>query len=876
MKKILWGGLVLALAAQSFAGVFISEYIEGSGSNKALEIYNNSGGTINLSNYQIKVSFNGGTTVVTRTLVGELVPQGGTYVLANSAASIPAILAAADTLDNGVCNFNGDDYIGLYQVVAGSPVLLDVIGIEGTDPGTSWTVAGDATGSLNHTLIRKPPIQSGNTNWLVSAGTSPADSEWMIQAQDYTSDLGQHTLDTGVPVIVNLAHAPLQPTSADPVTVTADVTDNGTLTAVNLVYTVDGGAAQTLAMTPGTPPSYAGVIPAQADLAEVAYHVEATDDQSHTTISGTGSYTVHDGFPCADIATIRANDANGSPVLMGQVRSVCGVVTLSNQLGTNGPIYITHATGSVACYGAGFLAGVSIGDEIQATGTVGFFNGLTELITPTFLNIVGHPGELTPVNTDLATLNAGGEAWEAQLVTVAGLELDPAAVWPPAGSNGTVTVLQGAESFTMFIDRDTDIDGSTAPSGTFDLVAVIGQYDQSAPYDAGYQLIPRSLADFTFVGNQPPSIGAVAHSPYVPDNTETVTVTATVVDDVALSWVNLHYQVNGGGFATTPMSVVSGDTWGGSIPAQADGAAVDYYVEAADDLNEINSSATYSYTVYATFPCADIATLHVNDAVGQPVLLGTTQYLCGVLTCADELGLGGPFYLQHATGSMALYGGALNTSTAVIGDEVEVVGVVGFYNGLTEVVNVANLTVTGHPGEPAALLTTIAALNAAGESFESQFIRLEACTLVDPLQWPAPGINGDVVIAQGVDTFTLHIDRDTDVDELPAPAGPFHVQGLAGQYDTLTPWDTGYQLTPRMATDITLVLPLDAPVVSIAYANPNVTLSWPAVAGATDYVVYTSTTNGYAGWNAGVATGGATSLMLPATGKAYFKVVAVN
>jgi hypothetical protein len=429
----------------------------------------------------------------------------------------------------------------------------------------------------------------------------------------------------------------------------------------------------------------------------------------------------------------------------------------------------------------------------------------------------------------------------------------------------------------MFIDRDTDIDGSPAPAGAFTLTAVIGQYDASSPYLDGHQLIPRSLADFTYAGNQPPSISAMTRLPYVPDNTEAVTVTALVVDDVSLASVVLNYQVNGGGVVTLPMSVVSGDIWGATIPAQADGAMVDYYVEATDNEAETSTSATFSYTVYAVFPCADIATIRANDGNGVPLLQGTTQYICGVLTVGSEFGSGGPFYLTHATGSVALFGGELYSSTAIIGDEIQAVGTVGFYNGLTEMENIAGVVVLGHVGEPVPVATTIAALSADPESFEAQFVQLLNCTLVDPLQWPAPGSHANVTIAQGADQFVMRIDRDTNIDENPAPGGPFHVVGVIGQFDGTAPYFEGYQMTPRRWADITLApQELDAPVVSAAYGGGLVNLSWAPVEGATDYIVFSSTSTGYDGWNAGVPTGGATFLSVPATGRAFYKVVAVN
>ncbi len=877
MKKLVLGGLLVMLAARSFAGVFISEYIEGTATNKALEIYNGTAASINMMNdYRLGVAFNGAATA-TMYQFNKNVAPGDVFVVANSSSNA-GILAVADTLSNGFANWNGDDFVGLYQMVAGSPVLIDVIGVLGTDPGTSWTLAGDATGSINHTLYRKPTFLVGNSNWTLSAGTNATDSEWTIAAVDNWTDLGMHTVDTGIPVIGGMTHAPENPHSTEAVTVSANVSDNGALTAVNLVYTVNGGGAQSVAMTLGVAPSYSGVIPAQADLAVVAYHIEATDDASNTTVSGTGTYTVHDSFPCADMATIRANDANGSPLLLNQVRSVCGVVTATNQFGVAGPVYITGSTGSVALYGAGYLTGVTIGDEIQATGTVGFYNGLTEFINPTFLNIVSHPGEPTPVPVTLAQLTANGEAYEAQFVTLTGLTLDPAAIWPAANSNSSVLVWQGADSFTMYVDRDTDIDGTPAPTGTFNLKAVIGQFDAATPYFEGYQLLPRFTADFTFTGNQPPSITAITHTPYVPTSSEAVTVSATIVDDVALANVAMLYQVNGGGYSSTAMTQGVGDVWSATIPAQSDGALVEFYLEATDDQSDMSTSATASYTVYDVFPCGDIAAMRVLDANGVPVMVNQRVFVCGTVTATNQFdATRGPVYITGPTGSVAVYGTAALPAGLALGDAIEAIGTLKNYNGLVELDPTEYADITGHPGVVTPTVVTLAQLIAGAEAYEAQLVKVTGLTLDPAAVWPASGANATLTVWQGTDSFALQIDKDTDLDEGTAPAGPFDLVALIGQYDTATPFDAGYQLLPRFQTDITLVpTSLDTPVVSVVYANPNVTLSWLPVANATNYTVFTSSTSAYAGWDAGVAVGNVTSVTLPATGKAFYKVVANN
>ena len=88
--------------------LFFSEYIEGTNNNKVLEIYNPTTSPINLTNYKVWISFNGGTTTSSVYLQGILNPDS-VYVLANTSASAP-VLALADQL-SGALDFNGDDAV---------------------------------------------------------------------------------------------------------------------------------------------------------------------------------------------------------------------------------------------------------------------------------------------------------------------------------------------------------------------------------------------------------------------------------------------------------------------------------------------------------------------------------------------------------------------------------------------------------------------------------------------------------------------------------------------------------------------------------------------------------------------------------------------
>ncbi len=131
---------------ETFPTLYFTEYVEGSSYNKALEIYNASGNTINLDNqnYILELYLNGNSSPSkTISLVGNI-DAGEVFVIANPNAD-EAILDVSNQTSSSL-TFNGDDAIVLKQ---GSKIL-NVIGQIGYDPGTAWGSGSNST--ANNTL----------------------------------------------------------------------------------------------------------------------------------------------------------------------------------------------------------------------------------------------------------------------------------------------------------------------------------------------------------------------------------------------------------------------------------------------------------------------------------------------------------------------------------------------------------------------------------------------------------------------------------------------------------------------------------------------------------------------------------------------------
>jgi hypothetical protein len=200
------------------------------------------------------------------------------------------------------------------------------------------------------------------------------------------------------------------------------------------------------------------------------------------------------------IINIRTNDLTGMPTRLGEVVTISGIVTASNQFGNSGPANIQDNTAGISIYGSSFANSVSIGDSVTVTATVDQFNGLTQLNmtlgSPSFTN---HGVAIEQVDPTIVTLSDilnqdwnGTELIEGLLVRVNNVSINGSGTFS-GSSNYTITDPTG--SLDMRIDNDVaSIIGTAIPSGTVDLIGVVGQYDFGV-LNSGYQILPRFIED---------------------------------------------------------------------------------------------------------------------------------------------------------------------------------------------------------------------------------------------------------------------------------------------------------------------------------------------------------------------------------------------
>lgn len=204
--------------------LFISEYVEGSRNNKALEIYNPTSDTVDLSKYRVTRWQNGSaswTSQYSDKLSGKLAPKDVVILVLDRrdttqiGQDTPVVLSlrlkadlflSKDYNTSFAMSFNGDDALSLDKLNATTSKydLVDIFGKIGERPVPGWSDKEPYTGtgiwySVDKTLIRKPNVLTGLDTLLkgVYVAVNPKlyfnpTIEWNLNPRDMFDSLGFH------------------------------------------------------------------------------------------------------------------------------------------------------------------------------------------------------------------------------------------------------------------------------------------------------------------------------------------------------------------------------------------------------------------------------------------------------------------------------------------------------------------------------------------------------------------------------------------------------------------------------------------------------------------------------------------------------------
>lgn len=200
--------------------LYLSEYMEGSSFNKALEIANYTGATVDpndvTNTYTLKISTNGSATWnSTYTFpMGTMINDSDVFVIGNSGLAV--CTGVVDDSDDTITGFNGNDAIGLFK----NDVLIDIIG----------TLGDGTTFASNTTLVRKATVSIPNTTYTAS--------EWDASASNTCANLGMHTQTLSVAVFESETFSIYpNPVNGDSVYITSK---NNTQISVARIYDITG------------------------------------------------------------------------------------------------------------------------------------------------------------------------------------------------------------------------------------------------------------------------------------------------------------------------------------------------------------------------------------------------------------------------------------------------------------------------------------------------------------------------------------------------------------------------------------------------------------------------------------------------------------
>lgn len=468
---------VCAQEATPKTDLIISEYVEGSSNNKALEIYNGTGQDVDLSAYKIvqeNRSNSGNENTFELELSGTLA-NGATYVIVNKQAGSD-LQGKADLLDSKVMGFNGDDALFIYK----GETKIDAVGIRGAD---KWDGGVDAT-------LRRKCDKGPNTTWSID--------EWDKFEIDDFSGLGAHCgVDVKAPEVDKILTKSSVNTVIE-VYFTKEVTKASAEIVAN--YAIEGLAVTAAALAEGNK-MVTLTTAAMTAGTEYTLVINGVEDAAGNKMENVSTKF---SFGYAEVADLAALCAMRETYVEGQKYLVKGELVITAIVGKNGSNQTTtnawvqdkgcdKAVGhSMMLYYVNnlFPETAKIGDVIS--GLVGELTVYNDLIEMQYFDtaMIEFTGETAEVTVDDVTIDQlkGSDKLQYQNAMVRIKDV----MFADGGkfeANKSYKVTDGTTNIDVRTNREGSYLGETIPSNKTNVVGYVGYYSGNC------QISPRIKED---------------------------------------------------------------------------------------------------------------------------------------------------------------------------------------------------------------------------------------------------------------------------------------------------------------------------------------------------------------------------------------------
>ena len=375
-----------------------------------------------------------------------------------------------------------------------------------------WTAVATTNSGADTFLVR-----TGVQLRTLMVGKDTVTLKWTVKVKDPTNPLVSNTdtasvilvkgtikepLFTATPSPLNFGTVIGGSTKKDSVTVKNTGTDSLFVTAVassNTQFTVTPTTARL--DTSASQKFYITFAPISGTLQSTSIVFTTNTSKAKDTVKASGSLV--SGVTIAEARKDVNADLIPDHSITKDTLVVYGVITSINFQPAATSYFMQDSTGGINIFSyTPNPTALLIGDSMFAIGQVAQYHGLTEF-TPlamdaAHLGLLKHNAKVPAAkHLTLHQFVMGAESYEGQLVEVDTL-YKATGTWPASGANASVYVTNKSKADTtqMFLDMDTNIDGTPEPAYPINVVAIVSQYSSATTvYNNGYELMPRDTSD---------------------------------------------------------------------------------------------------------------------------------------------------------------------------------------------------------------------------------------------------------------------------------------------------------------------------------------------------------------------------------------------